>query len=98
MKRSPKRSPKRSAKRRRNSNIKVIHVRISPDRRYRSPKRAGSSLVNRRGGDSLNRRGDSLNRECVSQKIGILRKEGYPQRQAVAIAYKMCEADSKSTK
>lgn len=90
-KRSPKRSRKRSAKRRRNSNIKVIHVRISPDRRYRSPKREGGSSINRQ-------RGDSLNRECVSQKIGILRKEGYPQRQAVAIAYKMCEADSKSTK
>ena len=32
-------------------------------------------------------------RKCVSNKIGILRHEGYPQKQAIAIAYSMCQKE-----
>ena len=35
---------------------------------------------------------------AVSEKIGILRKEGYPQNQAIAIALEMAKKKSKKKK
>lgn len=40
----------------------------------------------------------SRKQDCVSRKIRILRKEGYPQRQAIAIAYSMCGRARRSRK
>ena len=35
--------------------------------------------------------------DCVQRKIPILIQEGYPEDQAVAIAYSMCREDSRES-
>jgi len=59
----------------------------SPSRVYVKGAAASKRKKNRRRSCSPS---DSL-RECVSCKIPILMREGYPQKQAIAIAYSMCQ-------
>lgn len=55
--------------------------------RRRSPRRRSPRL---RSAKRSHRLPGETKQECVGRKIGMLRHEGYPQRQSIAIAYSMC--------